>query len=112
MRVARVHFLVAQRLGLDRLLAQIIRLQRSDRWQTMARAALRDDLHTVHAQLTALVLGSGEGEPEPLVEEWERTNSTVREVVRELRLVTEGRSDLARMSVGLRLVRSLLPAGE
>ncbi|WP_152364723.1 NAD-glutamate dehydrogenase [Microlunatus speluncae] len=110
MRVARVHFLVAQRLGLDRLLAQIIRLPRSDRWQTMARAALRDDLHTVHAQLTALVLG--DGEPESLVEEWERTNPSVREVVRELRLVTEGRSDLARMSVGLRLVRSLLPADE
>ena len=112
MRVARVHFLVAQRLGLDRLLSQIIRLPRSDRWQTMARAALRDDLHTVHAQLTALVLGSGEGESEPLVEEWEKTSPMVREVVRELRLVTEGRSDLARMSVGLRLVRSLLPAGE
>lgn len=111
-RVARLHFLVAQRLGLDRLLGQIIRLPRSDRWQTMARAALRDDLHTVHAQLTALVLGSGGTEPESLLEEWESTNPHVREVVRELRLVTEGRSDLARMSVGLRLVRSLLPAAE
>ena len=28
------------------------RLPREDRWQTMARAALRDDLHAVHAQLT------------------------------------------------------------
>ena len=55
-RVARVHFALGQRIGLDRLLGRIIELPRDDRWQTMARAALRDDLHTVHAQLTAEVL--------------------------------------------------------
>src|SRR5690606_17427725 len=111
-RVARVHFLVGQRLMLDRLLGQHIRLPRADRWQTMARAALRDDLHAVHAQLTALVLDGAAEDPEQLVEEWERSSPTVRGAVRELRLVTEGRSDLARMSVGLRVVRSLLPAAE
>ena len=47
--VAEVHFALGQRLGLDRLLARIIELPRDDRWQTMARAALRDDLHAVHA---------------------------------------------------------------
>ena len=53
-----MHFALGQRLGLDRLLARIIELPRDDRWQTMARAALRDDLHAVHAQLTAEVLGA------------------------------------------------------
>ena len=32
------------------------RCRAQDRWQTMARAALRDDLHSVHAQLTRKVL--------------------------------------------------------
>ena len=51
--VASVHFALGQRLGLDRLLGRIIELPRSDRWEIMARAALRDDLHAVQAELTA-----------------------------------------------------------
>ena len=39
---------------------RILALPRDDRWQTMARAALRDDLHAVHAQLTAQVLAATE----------------------------------------------------
>ena len=54
--VARVHFALGERLGLPVLLQRILALPREDRWQTMARAALRDDLHAVHAQLTAQVL--------------------------------------------------------
>ena len=51
--VARVHFALGERLGLPALVERIFALPRDDRWQTMARAALRDDLHSVHAQLTA-----------------------------------------------------------
>ncbi len=53
MEVARAHFEVGERLGLPLLVSRILALPREDRWQTMARAALRDDLHAVHAQLTA-----------------------------------------------------------
>ena len=53
MEVARTHFEVGERLGLPMLVSRILALPRDDRWQTMARAALRDDLHAVHAQLTA-----------------------------------------------------------
>ena len=53
MEVARVDFEVGKRLGLPLLVSRILALPRTDRWQTMARAALRDDLHAVHAQLTA-----------------------------------------------------------
>ena len=53
LEVARVHFALGERLGLSGLVARILALPREDRWQTMARAALRDDLHAVHAQLTA-----------------------------------------------------------
>ena len=75
--VAAVHFALGHRLGLDRLLNRIVELPRDDRWQTMARAALRDDLHTVHSRLVAEAMatagrrrdsqgagrGLGEGDP-------------------------------------------------
>jgi glutamate dehydrogenase len=112
-KVAEVHFALGQRLGLDRLLTRIIELPRDDRWQTMARAALRDDLHTVHAGLTAQVLAADGAEartPRELVSGWEKANPVVPETVRLLRSVTGSRTDLARASVGLRRVRALLPS--
>ncbi|MGA8256760.1 MAG: NAD-glutamate dehydrogenase, partial [Nocardioides sp.] len=60
--VARVHFALGERLGLPVLVQRILALPRDDRWQTMARAALRDDLHAVHAQLTAQVLAATEAD--------------------------------------------------
>src|SRR6185503_277262 len=41
--VARLQFLLDDRLSLDRLRERIAALPRVDRWQTEARAALRDD---------------------------------------------------------------------
>jgi glutamate dehydrogenase len=111
-QVAEVHFALGQRLGVDRLLTRIIELPRDDRWQTMARAALRDDLHAVHASLTAQVLAmpGAEGHTaRELVAKWEKANPAVPESVRLLRSVTASRADLARTSVGLRIARSLLP---
>jgi len=54
--VARLAFVIAERLELDRLLQHIAALPRADRWQTEARAALRDDFHDSHEQLTAALL--------------------------------------------------------
>ena len=111
LKVAELHFALGQRLGLDRLLTRIVELPREDRWQSMARAALRDDLHTVHAELTAQVLnwnGAATKSARDVVLGWERSNGAVPESVKTLRSVTSGRADLARMSVGLRVVRSLL----
>ncbi|MGH3100436.1 MAG: NAD-glutamate dehydrogenase, partial [Thermoleophilia bacterium] len=111
LKVAELHFTLGQRLGLDRLLGRIIELPREDRWQTMARAALRDDLHAVHAQLTAAVLntdGAATKGARDVVLGWERSNAAVFESVKTLRSITSGRADLARTSVGLRVVRRLL----
>jgi glutamate dehydrogenase len=112
LKVADVHFALGQRLGLDKLLTRIVELPRDDRWQTMARAALRDDLHAVHASLTAQVLATpaaGAQTARELVARWEKANPAVPESVRLLRSVTASRADLARTSVGLRIVRALLP---
>jgi glutamate dehydrogenase len=59
--VARLAFVLAERLELDRLLEHIAALPRADRWQTEARAALRDDFHDSHEQLTAAVLTAAGG---------------------------------------------------
>ena len=113
LEVARVHFALGERLGLDRISSRILALPRDDRWRTMARASLRDDLHAVHAQLTARVLDSTDSgaAAKERIEQWSadegatlgRSMATLEEIW------SEETSDLARLSVGLRVVRSLLP---
>ncbi len=115
--VARLHSVLGQRLGIDLLYDRIVALPRTDRWQTMARAALRDDLQHVHAGLTAKVLDSvgdddveGADEVEARVDAWivhegvvfERALTTLTEITR------DESPDLARLSVALRVARSLL----
>ncbi|MDQ6687136.1 MAG: NAD-glutamate dehydrogenase, partial [Actinomycetota bacterium] len=110
--VARVHFALGERLGLPTLVARILALPREDRWQTMARAALRDDLHAVHAQLTAQVLATtAADEPAPVrVADWEENDQIVVERAAETfkEICADEHADLARLSVALRVVRSLL----
>jgi len=112
LEVARVHFALGERLGLPLLVGRILRLPRADRWQTMARAALRDDLHAVHAQLTSQVLLSTSSEdPAPVrIAAWEDSDAVV--VARAAstlgEICSDDEGDLARMSVGLRVVRGLL----
>ncbi len=110
--VARVHYALGERLGLPALVERIFALPRDDRWQTMARAAVRDDLYGVHQQLTAQVLEStSPDDPAPArVAAWEdsdrelvgRSAETLEEICR------EETAELARLSVGLRVVRGLL----
>ena len=62
--VASMHSLIGGRLHLHWLRDRIATLPRENRWQAMARAALRDDLFSLHAELTADVLrGATGGEP-------------------------------------------------
>jgi len=121
--VARVHFDLAQRLGLDRLMTRVTALPRKDRWSTMARAALRDDLHTAHARLTAQVVGripaGGSDYSASLADEsvdtaadlvaaWERATPGVGQARATLRSALTGTTDLAKASVALRVVRGLV----
>ena len=85
----------------------------------MARAALRDDLYGVHAALTSQVLdrtggagGSTDEAVEDRIAKWEADDSVlVERAVQTLReICDDDKADLARMSVGLRVVRTLLSA--
>ncbi|MBF4162355.1 NAD-glutamate dehydrogenase [Nocardioides acrostichi] len=110
--VARVHFALGERLGVPALLERISALPRADRWQTMARAALRDDLHGVHVQLTGQVLATTEDDESATVRisAWEDTDPVVvgRAASTLAEICDDDQADLARLSVGLRVVRSLL----
>jgi glutamate dehydrogenase len=79
-------------------------LPRSDRWQTQARSAVRDDLLSTLAELTSACVSSGGS-----VEEWMATNA--RPVMRVGAMLTEIRRaesyDLTTLSVALRQLRNL-----
>ncbi|MCX6396192.1 MAG: NAD-glutamate dehydrogenase [Propionibacteriales bacterium] len=112
--VARLHFALGEVLGLPGLVARILALPRNDRWQTMARASLRDDLHSVHAQLTSQVLAAAEpgmGVQESL-QVWEQAEGVALDRAAEVftEICSDDDADLARMSVALRVLRSLLAA--
>jgi glutamate dehydrogenase len=110
--VTRLHFALGERLGLPDLVTRILALPREDRWQTMARAALRDDVYAVHAQLTAQVLrDTDDSLPGPArIQAWEDADSVLvaRAATTLEEICADEHADLARMSVGLRVVRGLL----
>jgi glutamate dehydrogenase len=110
--VTRLQFALGERLGLPELVARILALPREDRWQTMARAALRDDVYAVHGQLTAQVLRDTDASQNvpARIQEWEDADAIVvsRAAATLEEICADENADLARMSVGLRVVRGLL----
>jgi glutamate dehydrogenase len=112
--VAEVYFDLADRLQLARLRERIIALPRGDRWKTMARAALRDDLYTAHAALTRDVLVSTEPglRPEERLVGWaDKNQNAVTRAQHTLGEIWESDNfDLATLSVALGAIRNLVTA--
>ncbi|QFG24044.1 NAD-glutamate dehydrogenase [Actinomadura sp. WMMB 499] len=110
--VAGVYFDLAERLQLSRLRERIIALPRDDRWRSMARSALRDDLYAAHSALTRDVLVTSEpgARPEERLVHWAEKNSTAVDRAQQmLGEIWESDSfDLATLSVALRSVRTLV----
>jgi glutamate dehydrogenase len=111
---AEVYFDLSDRLQIGRLRDRITALPRDDRWSTMARGALRDDLYTAHAALAKdvlMVTGSG-GAPEQRLLAWARRNESA--VIRAGQTLTEiWESDVftvAMLSVAVRAIRTLVSA--
>ncbi|MEU9886774.1 NAD-glutamate dehydrogenase [Sphaerisporangium sp. NPDC051011] len=110
--VAEVYFDLADRLQLARLRERVISLPRDNRWNSMARAALRDDLYAAHATLTRDVLThSLPGlSPEERLAGWSQANSAA--VARARQTLSEiwesDHFDLATLSVALRAIRTLV----
>jgi glutamate dehydrogenase len=108
---AEVYFDLADRLQITRLRDRIIALPREDRWTTMARNALRDDLYSAHAALAQEVLQvTGPGTPEQRLAAWTaRNGAAVRRASQTLAEIWEtDRFTVATLSVAVRAVRTLV----
>ena len=113
--VIPLYFFISERYGVDRTLVRITGLPRGDRWSALARQALRSDLYAVIAALTERVMRSTDPSASPLerTEQWERSNSAglarTRATLEEI--AEQEESDLATLSVALRVMRNLVAQG-
>jgi glutamate dehydrogenase len=109
--VAGVYFGMGRKLDLSWLRDQISGLPADSHWQTLAKAALRDDVSGLQRELTSLVLQLSPKVkvPDALIKEWEMRNDVAlgrsRQVLADLQ--SAGNLDLAMLSVALRELRSL-----
>ncbi|MCO4273480.1 NAD-glutamate dehydrogenase [Pseudarthrobacter sp. HLT3-5] len=110
-----VHFAIFERIGVVRLLLRITDLPRANRWEALARAALRDDAYSAAADMTTSVMKStpqqaaGVDAVERIVawergyqEQLARIKDTFAEVTK------PGDVDIASISVALKLLRTLV----
>lgn len=109
--VAGVYFVLSERFRVDAVLSKITELPREDKWQTLARMALRYDLYAALAALTSEVLRSTAAGPDPCsrVMEWEQINAaSIARVRNSIGEFDDSHADLAVLSVLLRQVRTLV----
>ncbi len=107
---AEVYFDLADRLQIARLRDMITALPRDDRWNTMARGAIRDDLYNAHAALARDVLTVTEaGSPEQRLAAWvQRNEPAVRRANQTLTEIWESNAfTVATLSVAVRAIRTL-----
>ena len=114
--VAGVYTAVGDRLRLDWLRDRVVDdLPRADRWQALARNAVRDDVYGEHRAITAAVLrtasGGADDPPDAAIDRWIAAQGGA--VERALAVLddvkTHGVYDLATLSVALRELRNLAP---
>jgi glutamate dehydrogenase len=109
--VAAVYFTLGDRLRFHWLRDHIEALPRDNRWRTLARAALRDDVYSQQAALTAEILRSVPDELPALerINAWVDSNQGP--VERALQVLADinssGICDLSTLSVALREIRNL-----
>ncbi len=91
--VARVYFALGTQLRLHWLRDQVLGLPLGNRWHSLARAALRDELYTLHSALATEVLQSGPPELDVpgRIEVWVAHNRTP--VERWLQVLSDIQSD-------------------
>jgi glutamate dehydrogenase len=112
-KAAEVYFALSERLHVDMLLTRISALDRSDRWNALARSALRFDLYNVLARVTRAVVAptaaGGVDTAAAAIDQWEtasaeglaRVEATIADVTQ------TGTWNLASLSVALRAMRTL-----
>ena len=113
---AAVYFTLGDRLKLHWLRRHIEALPRDNRWRTLARSALRDDIFNQQASLTAEVLrNTPDDQPvQERIEAWVEANQGPAH--RTLQVLADinssGTFDLSTLSVALREIRNLITTPE
>jgi glutamate dehydrogenase len=110
--VLRVYYHVSERFGIDDMLFRVSLLSREDRWDALARGALRDDLYSVLDSLTRAVLATSDPEQgaRARFDQWVEANSDALDRARSglqaiLRLESP---NIAALSVALRTLRGFV----
>ena len=109
--VAAAYFALGAELDLNWLRDQVAALPRVNRWQALARAALRDDLYSLESALTKNVLEMPLGSPEPQarIRIWIESNALSvgrwRQVLADLKAA--GSIDFTMLSVAMGEIRGL-----
>lgn len=109
--VIAIYFGLGSRIELNWLRDQIIDLPRTDLWEALARAAMRDDLYALHRVLTLEVLEIGglASDCEKAIEAWEQRNRRGLERYRAILddIKASRRYNTTTLPVALREVRNL-----
>jgi glutamate dehydrogenase len=112
--VMTVYAGLGSRVGLNWLRDRIIELPRTNRWQALARAALREDLYGVHRSLTQEVIeaAGAQADGEEAIDAWlERNEVAVNRCMAILSDINASRAyDTTTLPVALREVRNLIQA--
>ena len=113
---AAVYFTLGDELHLHWLRRHIEKLPRDNRWRTLARSALRDDLYSQQATLTAGILRAAPDEPDAhkRIEAWTGANHSLMDrTVQVLSDINASSTfDLSTLSVALREIRNLINSSE
>ncbi|MGN6403509.1 NAD-glutamate dehydrogenase domain-containing protein, partial [Sinomonas sp.] len=116
-RIADLYWAVFSRLRAAQLLLRITDLPREDRWEALARAALRDDVYSVVADITIAVMqttGHAEdalfADPADRIIEWERGHQEQLARIKDslAEVVRPGPVSITSLSVVLKLLRTLV----
>lgn len=115
-QIGPLYFAVSERFGLDTMLYRVGGLAHEDRWDALARGALRDDLYSALVGLTMVVHEATDAldeDPASRVEAWAHNNATAlaRSQTALEGVKSLGEPGIAPLSVALRTLRSLVRAG-
>jgi glutamate dehydrogenase len=109
--VSAVYYQLGEELNLHWMRDQIVDLPRENRWQALARAALRDDLQAQERLLTRDVLRqeSAKSDAASRIAAWTLQNDIVVQRCRQVLAELKGgpKADFAMLSVAMREIRSM-----
>jgi glutamate dehydrogenase len=115
--VAPLYYLVSERFGIDSMLMKVTKLPREDRWDALARGALRDDLYAVLESLTRGVIDANAEQPgAEAAAQYERWAEANKESITRTKSALSGivrldNPNIAALSVALRTLRSVIRVG-